>query len=545
MRVSVFRHSLFCRTLWCLFSLVLTLPIAADETAAEKTASDESERFYRIEMGGQPAGWLVERTIERETDFGVVLITESETRMELSRAGTETAVEMFSRFEETADHRPVSGLMRQTLGATPLETSFRFGDGEVLVSEPGGTERRREMGEKTWMTPVEAGEHVTRQVRRAYEDSSPEALESQDEGFVFEVRRLELPTGLEPITGRYVLQDADDPIEIDGNQREAGRWAMSESYAPFLTTLAWIDRDGVLLRTEASMMGTAMVMTLTADDPRAENPGTPGRGPAERPEMLVQSFIRPDRPIASPRAVRRAVFRLRVDGLEADLLKELVPSAGAQTVQVDRDGLRVTVDLDHPATDPTVDDPEIHLRPSRYLDFESQPVRELLTTWRQDRPEPETGGSPEQRAESLRRLVASHLQNKNLGTVLGSASETATSGAGDCTEHAVLLAALLRAEGIPSRVAVGLVYARQFAGKRDIFVYHMWTQAQLEEGGDQARWVDLDATLPNTTPFDATHILFATSPLTDEGVPLVGTGAEAVFGRLSIAVLESEPAQDS
>ena len=164
MRVSVSRLSLRCLLLRCLalLALVLTQPAAAEE----------SERFYRVEMGGQPAGWLVERTVERATEAGVVLVTESHTRMELSRAGTETAVEMFSSFEETADHRPVSGLMRQTLGQAPIETSFRFGDGEVLVSERRGFERRREMGEKIWMTPVEASEHVARQVRRAYADAS-------------------------------------------------------------------------------------------------------------------------------------------------------------------------------------------------------------------------------------------------------------------------------------------------------------------------------------------------------------------------------------
>ena len=40
------------------------------------------------------------------------------------------------------------------------------------------------------------------------------------------------------------------------------------------------------------------------------------------------------------------------------------------------------------------------------------------------------------------------------------AAEVARSREGDCTEHAVLLAALARARGIPARVAMGLVYVR-------------------------------------------------------------------------------------
>ena len=517
--------------------------------------AEGTERFYRMEMGGQPAGWLVERTIEVDTDEasgtapGRLLVTETHTRMELSRAGTSASMEMFSRFEETVDHRPVSGLIRQALGTAPLETSFRFEGDEVLVSEPGGATRRREMGPKTWMTPAETTDHVTRQIRRAYAQAEEDGYGE----FAFEVRRVELLTGLEPITGRYVLQDADDPIVIDGVTRAAGRWAMSESYAPLLTTIAWIDRDGVMLRTESAMMGTTMVMVLTDQDPRLESESSLTHGAknsAQLPELLVQTFVRPDRLIDSPRRLRRGVYRLTVLDLDADTLGRVVPTSGVQRVSPADDGesVVVTVDLDGGAdgefNDEAGDVAESYLQPSRYLDFESVPVRDLAETWRRESPEAAASDEASVRAESLRRLVGEHLGDTHLGTVLGAASEAAASGSGDCTEHAVLLAALLRTEGIPSRVAVGLVYAQRFVGERNIFVYHMWTQALLgSEAAGTARsvdrWVDLDATLPHETPFDAAHILFATSPLSEEGVPLLGTGAEAVFGRLSIQVLET------
>ncbi len=68
------------------------------------------------------------------------------------------------------------------------------------------------------------------------------------------------------------------------------------------------------------------------------------------------------------------------------------------------------------------------------------------------------------------------------------ASEVARDGSGDCTAHSVLLAAMLRARGIPARVAVGLVYVP--ASDRPRMVFHMWTLAYIED-----RWVHLDATL--------------------------------------------------
>ena len=75
---------------------------------------------------------------------------------------------------------------------------------------------------------------------------------------------------------------------------------------------------------------------------------------------------------------------------------------------------------------------------------------------------------------------------------------------GDCSEHGVLLAAMLRAEGIPSRVASGLVWMDGL----DAFGWHMWTQAFID-----GQWIDLDATL--RVPFTVGHILVATSALED------------------------------
>jgi hypothetical protein len=64
---------------------------------------------------------------------------------------------------------------------------------------------------------------------------------------------------------------------------------------------------------------------------------------------------------------------------------------------------------------------------------------------------------------------------------------------GDCNEHATLVAALLRAAGIPARIVVGLVY------KDGKFYYHAWNEAYID------RWISMDAIL-NQMPADATHI---------------------------------------
>jgi len=80
-----------------------------------------------------------------------------------------------------------------------------------------------------------------------------------------------------------------------------------------------------------------------------------------------------------------------------------------------------------------------------------------------------------------------------------SALETLARRGGDCTEAAVLLAALGRAAGIPTRVASGLVYARDaYHGVGNVFTPHSWVIAYVD-----GEWRSFDAALVD---FDATHI---------------------------------------
>ncbi len=87
---------------------------------------------------------------------------------------------------------------------------------------------------------------------------------------------------------------------------------------------------------------------------------------------------------------------------------------------------------------------------------------------------------------ALEKFVHNSIRKVNYATVLGSAADVVQSMEGDCTEHAVLLAALAKARGIPARAAVGLVYVPGLQG----FAFHMWTEVYLS-----GRWLPLDATL--------------------------------------------------
>jgi transglutaminase superfamily protein len=114
-------------------------------------------------------------------------------------------------------------------------------------------------------------------------------------------------------------------------------------------------------------------------------------------------------------------------------------------------------------------------------------------------------------AKRIETFVNSYISEKDLSVGYASAAEVAVSRQGDCTEHAVLTAAMCQAAGIPARLCFGIVYADVFLDKMNIFGGHAWTQVYI--GGE---WIDLDATQA-PGGFDAGHITLATSDGRPEG----------------------------
>ena len=248
------------------------------------------------------------------------------------------------------------------------------------------------------------------------------------------------------------------------------------------------------------------------------------------PELMRSTFITPSREIPAPRRARAATYVLRVPDGSIRVLSQSVQ----QTDQIDERSVRVVVNLAEPL-DAGVDmdggvAAGIFLKPSRWLDAADPVVVQLAR-----RATRGSSDNPAIRAEAMRRFVHQHVSEKALDLGFASASEVARDGRGDCTEHAVLLAAMLRADGIPSRVVSGLIYATRFAGESGVFAFHMWTQA-LVETDTGARWINLDATLPGGVSFDATHIAVATSALSDERSGDALLPVAELLGRLSIEV---------
>jgi transglutaminase-like putative cysteine protease len=255
------------------------------------------------------------------------------------------------------------------------------------------------------------------------------------------------------------------------------------------------------------------------------------------PQLIAQLLVKPDRPVASPFTRRTATYELRLIEQAADSLDEPVklelPSVGYQrVVQHDDRSVRVRIDLDKPVPSGKDKPTDVHRRASALINSEDPKIVALVGKAMAGHGK---ALNDRQKAAALCQFVNQYINERSLAIGFASASEVAETREGDCSEFAVLLAAMLRAAGLPSRTASGLIYAERFLGQKQVFGYHMWAQAWIGTQ-DRGRWVDFDATR-NPQRFDATHITVSTSALADDFLFNDAVKLAPLLGRLTIRVL--------
>lgn len=253
----------------------------------------------------------------------------------------------------------------------------------------------------------------------------------------------------------------------------------------------WTDGTGQPLKIHSQAMDSEMYATTrqAAEDPE-------GLGQLD---LSLDEAVPVDQPLDRPHDTRTVRYRLT---LKRGDPSEAFPSGPSQQVKpIDAHTAEVTVFAVRPGEGPA--------NPGEPDDSPTDGDRQPNNLIQSDHPRivalaREAAGEekdPWRRALAVERFVHGYVEAKNFSTAFASAAEVADSREGDCTEHAVLLAAMARALGVPARVAIGMVYHE---GK---FYYHMWNEVYV--GG---RWTALDATLARGG-IGAAHLKIAHSDL--------------------------------
>jgi len=267
------------------------------------------------------------------------------------------------------------------------------------------------------------------------------------------------------------------------------------------TQLAWIDSDGKILK-EQGILGIRLEKTTRKDALRSR--------PVAAGTDLTQAAAVPSN-VRLENLERLAKLVLEIDGIHPDNLQL---DGGRQTYRgqvltVARESLEnLAAELDAKS----LASPErFFLRPSPFIESDDPKIRALVH---------DIIGTESVALEKLRLLVDWVHQNIDKRPVLSLPDALATleNRVGDCNEHAVLLAALARAAGIPCRVEAGLVYLK---GR---FYYHAWNLVYL------GRWITVDAVF-GQIPADVSHIRLVTgSP--NQQLDLMG-----IIGKIGLKII--------
>jgi len=456
-------------------------------------------------------------------------------------------------------------------GVSLMAYDQRFANNEVKMSasmDSKGIVLTSNNGEKDHITEVELPEMPWLGRLRARLEFTRQCREGKRH-IVVQTMRPELGPRIVNLSSTFVRIDQ----VFDGEQMvDASIWNVQISDVPVNMSEAY-PVHGALRCYRMLQMGLDMPFGYLLASLSSEAEALEAAKPDPNrvlPELVYTMFVPLKAPIDRVNEASSLKINVKVKSGGKGPSTLSLPTAGYQHVKPvgkNTQLLQVLIDLQNPgyATEEDLANPEF-MKPSAMVDNSDEVVIDLAHTGDDQlraegvavppRGEPLPKQVETDMAYMLRDVVHNHVQDKHLSTAYASASETARTRSGDCTEHAVLLAAVLKARGIPARVCHGLVYVEQggsaisgsaedvtvdahgqasYAQLTGQFGWHMWSQAMVN-----GRWIDLDATLH--VPYSVGHVLVGTSSMSDREAHNNHMQMAALIGNLEIKVLETKHA---
>jgi hypothetical protein len=428
------------------------------------TAAPAPETWMSVLLGGRKIGSMhTTREVRGER-----VVTTQKMQIEFDRAGTKVALVTSELDEETLAGEPLAFESRTQLsGAENRVRGVVRGDSVDAHLSIGGAEQQRTLSwpkgallaEGLRLAEARAGtEPGTTYATLAFQPENLDAIAI--DSTIGPAEQIDLPDGARRLTR------VDQIIRLPG--------------APSKST-AWIDADQTVVKLVMPVMGYELTMLACSREC--------AQAPNQSADILVHALV--PAPRALDARVRRHGIVLTLQATDAG---EPLQFAQTDEQRVTRRGDDIEVTIRPADALPAAEDrpTPADTRATDWLQSTAAPIRALAN---------EAAGESRGAAEQMRKLeefVHGYIRNKDLSVGYASALEVAQRPEGDCTEHAVLLAALGRARGIPTRVVDGLVYVEAYAGARNVFVPHAWVQAYVD-----GRWRGYDAALRG---FDAGHL---------------------------------------
>jgi transglutaminase-like putative cysteine protease len=477
------------------------------EKKADEKKNAGNDTWQVIYIGKGRVGYVHSTTSKLTRDNRTVYKTVSESNMTFKRFGQTIRMSTRTETEEIEDGRMIS-FSHETRNP-PANTTRTVGkvNGKMLelaVTVAGRTNRKT----LPWDPAVKSP---------AWQDRALREKPLKPRG----VRTFKtfLPDFNKVTTVKIAADDYQVVKLYDGRSRKRLKVRITQSVLPTLTVRAFLDSAGETSKTETNLLGQPLI-TYTVPREVALQELAGGEL-----DIAVNTLVRVAKPIRRGHRSRKVVYRITTPDVDASTIIKTGDTQSVKKVSDDTVELTVTA-LDIPARSRVKKTKSEYLASTQFLQSNDRLVIDHANR-------ASAGESdPGKIAVRMEKHVHNKLSKKNFSTALASAAEVAKNLEGDCTEHAVLLAAMLRVKKIPSRIAVGMVYIEG----RNVFGGHMWTEAYLD-----GKWIPLDATL-GRGGIGAAHIKLAESNFAQDGpapiaifVPLL-----KVLGKMKVEVVSAE-----
>jgi len=499
-----------------MFVSLIATPVHAD-TPRERSVGDPknppqgriSDDWMAIMLDGQKLGFI---HAEQER-VGDEIRTRTHTKLTMRRAAAKIEIVMKTSSTETLSGEPLAFWSEQHFGQFPITQKGTIKDGTItVISEQFGREIQRQVAYPKGAL-LEWGMHL----ESLKHEFVPGAVIEIDAFVPSQALNVAVPTRTEIL--------AREDIEILGKRVSALKAKITTVINGVeIEAMGWIDDDLTPLRQTMELMGLKFEMVRCDMAFAMED--------VSGAEVFVNTLI-PIHQKIDRDATQSVTYLISGDGTVAppDL-----PETGLQKI-VSRTGGDITLKvtrfdfekLKKSRSQPPPAKLKEYLEASVMVSSDDSAVIELA------RSAVGTEKDPHAMARLLCRKVAEVIEDKDLGTAFATAAEVCRKKTGDCTEHGVLLAAVGRVVGIPSRVVTGLIYVSEFAGQRDVLGFHMWTQFWIA-----GQWIDFDAAW-DQVDVDPTHIALTTDSLQDASVGGLMSPVMLKMNHYRISIVDSDP----
>jgi len=450
---------------------------AVSVKAGSEQAQPEETEYFAVFMEGKKVGYA----IQNRDVAGNKVATSVELKITLSRMGVSVSVQTKAVTIETIDGKPLGFELEQALGMMMTKTTGTIDEQGKVKVKTGQQEMEFDWPDGAVMSEGMRLLHL----KNGLKEGTSYTVKLFDPSMM-QVVDVEVKVGPKQnidLLGRVVAL-----TEVQSN--------VSSEQIGSLTSTEYYDDNLLLQKSITPVMGMTIEQVACTKEFAL--------GQIDVLEVVDKMFMASPEPLGDVGLARSITYYLSPVTDEVDLK---IPSNDNQKVEQLSDGVIIlTVEpvaaprgarFPYKGNDP---DALKALEPTRYVESDQKVIIDLARR---------AVGDTSDAAEAARRIeafVADYIEDKSLSVGYASAAEVALSKQGDCSEHAVLTAALCRAVGIPAQVVTGLAYVSQWRTFQNGFGGHAWVQGYI---GD--KWVGLDASFKSAGfgGYDAGHIALA------------------------------------